>query len=432
MLKRILAMVMALALCLSLTVLPAYAEEASQKEDGVNYDAFEEKLIRAVSPYLQLLMSSFTSQSSVDDRMRTLINRRIHSAVCAEFDDEWNIQLSEERYLAELGKFCVVTDELLSMLQKGPGYDPETKTYTVSFAGFAGPKGAPEVYRGYEKVGEYYKVTFRYATGTMELPQEAYDMINALDNPYSFILDGVEYADNLDDIYYRITKELNNGLCFTLALDCDTVKLVSAEYYSDVELTLPENGQVVITNTTAFPKGTKLNVEAVTEGEEYARASRILRSVSGQYRIYSFNATLDEEAVQPNGSLPVQFVVPDEFYHPGKDWDVSVYYLASDGTMEKLEGIVDNDGPYTYLYTSLPHFSTYVLVDNLAEPPATVWGDVNGDEIANYEDALLILRASIGLETLDEATKAEADVNGDGTANYEDALMILRASIGLV
>ena len=58
-------------------------------------------------------------------------------------------------------------------------------------------------------------------------------------------------------------------------------------------------------------------------------------------------------------------------------------------------------------------------------------GDVNCDGKADYSDALLILRASIGLETLNEEDVLFADVTGDGKADYSDALKILRASIGL-
>lgn len=63
--------------------------------------------------------------------------------------------------------------------------------------------------------------------------------------------------------------------------------------------------------------------------------------------------------------------------------------------------------------------------------PSWIPGDANGDRAVNYEDALLILRYSIGLETLTPETLAACDVNHDGDINYSDALMILRASIGL-
>ena len=58
-------------------------------------------------------------------------------------------------------------------------------------------------------------------------------------------------------------------------------------------------------------------------------------------------------------------------------------------------------------------------------------GDVNGDGVTNYNDALLVLRASIKLATLDEEAKLIGDVDGKAGLSYNDALKILRASIGL-
>ncbi len=63
--------------------------------------------------------------------------------------------------------------------------------------------------------------------------------------------------------------------------------------------------------------------------------------------------------------------------------------------------------------------------------PQGVPGDVDGNGKLDYKDALIILRASIKLETLTEAQSALADYSGDGKLDYKDALMILRASIGL-
>ena len=58
-------------------------------------------------------------------------------------------------------------------------------------------------------------------------------------------------------------------------------------------------------------------------------------------------------------------------------------------------------------------------------------GDVNGDGQVNYNDALLVLRASINLATLSEDDKRFAEVDGKNGISYNDALKILRSSIGL-
>ena len=58
-------------------------------------------------------------------------------------------------------------------------------------------------------------------------------------------------------------------------------------------------------------------------------------------------------------------------------------------------------------------------------------GDVNCDGQVNYNDALLVLRASINLETISEEDMVFADVDGKAGLSYNDALKILRFSIGL-
>jgi hypothetical protein len=58
-------------------------------------------------------------------------------------------------------------------------------------------------------------------------------------------------------------------------------------------------------------------------------------------------------------------------------------------------------------------------------------GDVDGNGKLTYNDALIVLRASIKLVTLDEQQKALADFDGNGKIDYNDALAILRKSIGL-
>ena len=65
------------------------------------------------------------------------------------------------------------------------------------------------------------------------------------------------------------------------------------------------------------------------------------------------------------------------------------------------------------------------------EEPQGTPGDANGDGKADYSDALMILRASIGLGEMDEDLVKRCDMNGDGKADYSDALIILRKSIGL-
>ena len=58
-------------------------------------------------------------------------------------------------------------------------------------------------------------------------------------------------------------------------------------------------------------------------------------------------------------------------------------------------------------------------------------GDVNSDGKVDVEDARLILRYAVGLETMSENIKAIADMNGDGQVTVADAREALRQAVGL-
>ncbi len=57
-------------------------------------------------------------------------------------------------------------------------------------------------------------------------------------------------------------------------------------------------------------------------------------------------------------------------------------------------------------------------------------GDIDGDGEITANDALMILRASVGLTELNEKQKAAADIDGDGSITSADALIVLRYSVG--
>ena len=58
-------------------------------------------------------------------------------------------------------------------------------------------------------------------------------------------------------------------------------------------------------------------------------------------------------------------------------------------------------------------------------------GDVDNDQSIDSADSLYILRASVGLEDVDEKTKVLYDVDGDDRISSADSLDVLRYSVGL-
>lgn len=64
-------------------------------------------------------------------------------------------------------------------------------------------------------------------------------------------------------------------------------------------------------------------------------------------------------------------------------------------------------------------------------PPTLSKGDVNGDGGVDVSDAIMTLRATVGLLALEPDQFSRADLNGDSVADVIDATRILRISVGL-
>jgi len=63
--------------------------------------------------------------------------------------------------------------------------------------------------------------------------------------------------------------------------------------------------------------------------------------------------------------------------------------------------------------------------------PERIMGDIDGDDDITSIDALLILRASVGLEKLDDIQHMLGDLDGDTRLTSADSLTVLRYSVGL-
>lgn len=75
---------------------------------------------------------------------------------------------------------------------------------------------------------------------------------------------------------------------------------------------------------------------------------------------------------------------------------------------------------------------TKVASFQYGEKPAYTLGDVNGDEIINSADAILVLRYAVELGDLTDTQKLAANVNKDAVINSADAILILRYAVGKI
>ena len=100
------------------------------------------------------------------------------------------------------------------------------------------------------------------------------------------------------------------------------------------------------------------------------------------------------------------------------------------------------DGHYEFMWQYFKDGSNHVgddrakvyevRVDLGSGPSNPHNGDVNGDGSVTVTDAIMALRASMGLITLTPAQRERGDVNNDGNVTVTDAIMILRVAMGLI
>jgi hypothetical protein len=87
-----------------------------------------------------------------------------------------------------------------------------------------------------------------------------------------------------------------------------------------------------------------------------------------------------------------------------------------------VDYIATSNRAVNYSYTILPNQT----------PEPGILGDVNGDELVNSTDALIILSCDVGIDTSQFCPMNCGDVNGDGLVNSTDALIILSYDVDMV
>ena len=170
-----------------------------------------------------------------------------------------------------------------------------------------------------------------------------------------------------------------------------------------------------------------------------------------------FNTLYQQYEASPEADVQIIGVVVDP-----SDLSSAINFVAQNGYnwlqlkrcnkfMELLSTTADSSGsigiPQTiivdYHGTVLDHFigsqsynslyqhinTCYQYVMNNYPPTSVTVGDADGDGTVNANDALAILRMSLGIMPMGDP--AVVDIDGNGTVNSNDALLLLRRVLGL-
>ena len=112
------------------------------------------------------------------------------------------------------------------------------------------------------------------------------------------------------------------------------------------------------------------------------------------------------------------------------DYTSGVYSASSENTKYKQ----NFDGMYNYAadwFESRAAWLSQQMYDDYKKSASNAMaGDLDGDGTITSNDALTVLRASVGAESLGNDKKPSADIDGDGNITANDALEILRISVG--
>ena len=138
--------------------------------------------------------------------------------------------------------------------------------------------------------------------------------------------------------------------------------------------------------TQAYSPGTQLTVEEIkTDNPTYASAKNILKDVCGEFKLYNI-AVLNGAEAAPNGEVKTTFNIPDGF---GKD--IALYAIKADGTSEKVDCEISEDGKT--LTAKLSALGNYAIC-KLGESAAGAENDAVIEKPGNSNTALYIIIAA--------------------------------------
>ena len=226
-----------------------------------------------------------------------------------------------------------------------------------------------------------------------------------------------------------------------VSLDRYTLTLYAGEEAEQLTATLKPEG------TEAAIHWTSSNQTAATVSQDgkvapLSAGVTVVTAAAGDYRA-SCIVTVQPERVRVTG---IRFDEPTHTLMMGSTVTLQPIIAPDDATVKNLTWVSSDEQTATVsrtgIVTALSVGETTITATTVdggysAEikiivTAAAQLGDVNGDGYIDAADALLCLRASVGLITLTPEQEAAADVNHDGLVDAGDAILILRYDARLI
>ena len=226
---------------------------------------------------------------------------------------------------------------------------------------------------------------------------------------------------------------------------------VSLDRYT---LTLYAGEEAEQLTATLKPEGTEVTIRWTSSNQTAATVSQdgkvtplsagvtVVTAAAGDYRA-SCIVTVQPKRVRVTG---IRFDEPTHTLMMGSTVTLQPIIAPDDATVKNLTWVSSDEQTATVsrtgIVTALSVGETTITATTVdggysAEikiivTAAAQLGDVNGDGYIDAADALLCLRASVGLITLTPEQEAAADVNHDGLIDAGDAILILRYDARLI
>lgn len=226
-----------------------------------------------------------------------------------------------------------------------------------------------------------------------------------------------------------------------VSLDRYTLTLYAGEEAEQLTATLKPEG------TEAAIRWTSSNQTAATVSQDgkvtpLSAGVTVVTAAAGDYRASSI-VTVQTKRVRVTG---IRFDEPTHTLMMGSTVTLQPIVAPDDATVKNLTWVSSDEQTATVsrtgIVTALSVGETTITATTVdggysAEikiivTAAAQLGDVNGDGYIDAADALLCLRASVGLITLTPEQEAAADVNHDGLIDAGDAILILRYDARLI